>query len=108
MLDKLYSVNRALVIVVAIAGAFVVVPNAALLLIALGVVGGFGLSSEDNTPVMIAALVLTYGSKTVEAIPQVGVGLGGVLGSLGTAFTAAALTAIVIAVVMKTKSDWIK
>ncbi len=108
MLNKLYAVTRALVIVVAIAGAFVVVPNAALLLIALGVVGGFGLSSEDTTPVMIAALVLTYGSKTVEAIPQVGVGLGGVLGSLGTAFTAAALTAIVIALAMKTKSDWIK
>jgi len=108
MLEKLYAVVRALVLVVAIAGAFFVIPNAALLLIALGVVGGYGLSSEDTPPIMIAALVLTLGSKVVEAIPQIGVGLGGVLGSLGTAYMAAALTAIVIAHAMKIKSDWIK
>lgn len=108
MLNKLYAVARVLAILVAIAGAFVVVPNAALLLVVLGIVAGVGVSSDDAMRVMITALVLSGGAKVVEAIPQVGAGLGGVLSSLGTAYMAAALTAIVISLAMKTKSDWIK
>jgi len=108
MLNKLYAVTRALTLVLAIAGAFVVVPYATLLLVVLGIVAGVGISSENATGVMITALVLSGGSKVVEAIPQVGVGLGGVLGSIGTAYMAAALTVIVVGIAMRTKSEWIK
>jgi len=108
MLDKLYAVARALALVVAIAGAFVVVPEATLLLVVLGIVAGVGVSSDDVSRVMITALVLSVGSKGLEAIPQIGASLSGILGSLGTAYMAAALTAIVIGIAMKTKSDWIK
>jgi hypothetical protein len=108
MLDKLYAVARAVALIVAIAGAFVVVPYAALLLVVLGIVAGVGISSEHTTTVMITALVLAGGSKVVEAIPQVGVGLGSVLSSIGTAYMAAALTAIVMGIAMRTKSEWIK
>jgi hypothetical protein len=108
MLDKLYAAARVVALLVAIAGAFVVVPSAGLALVVLGIIIGFGVSSDESTRYMLAALVLSGGAKVLEVIPQVGPQLAGVVSSVGSVALAASITAIAISLVLRIKSDWVK
>jgi hypothetical protein len=108
MLDKLYAAARVIALLVAIAGAFVAVPSASLVLVVLGIVIGFGVSSDDSMRYMLAALVLSGGAKVLEVVPQAGPQLAGIVSNVGAVATAAAITAIAISLVLRIKSDWVK
>src|ERR1700752_4377850 len=44
---------------IAVIGAFVEIPYAGLLLVLLGLIGGFAIAAEDHVRVLVSALVLT-------------------------------------------------
>src|SRR5258708_7662048 len=77
---KLFGGARALAVLVAIAAAFVTVPQVAVILLVLGAIAGLGNSAEDNMRVMVIAIVLLVGSKSLEAIPTVGTYLATIFG----------------------------
>ena len=69
---------------IAIVGAFV--PEfeyANLLLVLLGLVGGFAIAAEDHVRVLVSALVLTALSGVLTHIPEIGTYLTSIFGYLG-------------------------
>jgi hypothetical protein len=74
---------------IAVVGAFVAIPYAALLLLLTGLYAGFGLDKDDSVRVGVGAVVLTTLSANLDAIPMAGTFLHAILGNVG-AFTAGA------------------
>ena len=105
-MGKLYAAARALAVLVAIAAAFTIVPYVAIILLVLGAVVGVGNSPEDNIRVFLIAIVLTVGSKALEAIPGAGTYLSTIFSGIGTAAFGASVSGIVIGLYRKTMSDW--
>ena len=57
---------------IAVIGAFVEIPYAGLLLVLLGLAGGFAIAAEDHVRVLVSALVLTSLSRVLMNIPEIG------------------------------------
>ena len=82
-------------IAIAVIGAFVEIPYAGLLLVLLGLAGGFAIAAEDHVRVLVSALVLTALSHVLTNIPaEVGQYLATIYGALGTFAAGAALMII--------------
>ena|SRR5687767_1757282 len=84
-------------IAIAIIGAFVDggIPYAGLLLVLLGLAGGYAIAAEDHVRVLISALVLNALSGVFAGnIPEVGGYLTSIFAALGTFAAAAALMII--------------
>jgi hypothetical protein len=107
-MDKIYAAARAIAVILAIATAFVAIPNAALLLLVLGGISAIGNDSEKNSRTYLIAIVLTLGAKTLEVIPAAGAALATIFASLGTAAIGASMVAITITLACRIKSDWTK
>ena len=107
-MDKIYAAARAIAVILAIATAFVAIPNAALLLLVLGGISAIGNDSEKNSRTYLIAIVLAIGAKTLEVIPAAGTALATIFASLGTAAIGAAMVAITITLACRIKSDWTK
>jgi hypothetical protein len=107
-MDKLYAVARVLAVILAIASAFVSIPNAAAALIILGGVAAIGNDMERNARVMLATAVLILGAKMLEVIPIVGVPLAAIFAAVGTALLGASVVAITIMILGRVKTDWVK
>ncbi len=75
-------------------GAFVDIPHAGLLLVVLGLIGGYAVAAEDHVRVLVTALVLTSLSGVLMNIPGVGEYLTSIFSSAGTFVAGAALTII--------------
>jgi hypothetical protein len=107
-MDKIYAAARALAVILAIASAFVAIPNVALLLLVLGGISAIGNDSERNSRTYLIAIVLILGAKTLEVIPAAGAALATIFTSLGIAVVGAAMVAITITLACRIKSDWTK
>lgn len=105
-MGKIYALARALALVVAIAAAFVTVPQVAAILLLLGAVAAIGQSDEENAKLFLVAIVLTVGSQALLALPTVGAPLSTIFGGLGTAAIGAAAMAIGLGAVNRLKTDW--
>ena len=84
-------------IAIAIVGAFVDdgIPYGGLLLVLLGLVGGYAIAAEDHVRVLVSALVLNgLAGVFVTNIPEVGGYLTGIFQALGVFAAAAALMII--------------
>ena len=83
-------------IALAVVGAFVEIPYAALLLVLLGLVSGVPVATEDSTRVIVTALALTTTafSGVLGNIPEVGEYLTKIFTAGGTFVAGAALTMI--------------
>ncbi|HMA11214.1 MAG TPA: hypothetical protein VKO83_04960 [Steroidobacteraceae bacterium] len=57
---------------VAVVGAFVNIPYAALALLVLGLVVGFGIVKEDHVRVIVSALALLALAHNFDAVPAAG------------------------------------
>jgi hypothetical protein len=81
-------------IAIAVIGAFVEIPYAGLLLVLLGLVGGYAIAAEDHVRVLVSALVLTSLSGVMMNIPEVGQYLTSIFSAAGTFAAGAALMII--------------
>lgn len=79
---------------IAVVGAFVDIPRAGLLLVVLGLIGGYAIAAEDHVRVLVTALVLTSLSGVLMNIPGAGEYLTSIFSALGTFAAGAALMII--------------
>ena len=87
-----------------IIGAFVEIPYAGLLLVLLGLIGGFAIAAEDHVRVLVSALVLTGLSGVLMNIPEVGQYLTAIFSAVGTFAAGASMAVLVTAFSLLTDS----
>jgi len=105
-MDKVYAGARALAILAAIVAAFVTIPNIGLLLLVLGAIAGIGSSTEENRGLILVALVLVVGAKSLDVIPVAGSYLDTIFSGLGVAVMGSVLMGITLAIVRRVRGDW--
>ena len=98
MLMKISGLARALYIVLAIVAGFVAVSmmNVPLVLVALGLIAGTGMSKENYVPAAATALVLPILGTALSQIPAVGAQLNAVAGNLQMGIAGALASALAI------------
>jgi hypothetical protein len=79
---------------IALIGAFTEIPYAGLILVLLGIVGGYAIAAEDHVRVLVSALVLASLSGVLMNIPEIGQYLTSIFSALGTFAAGAALMII--------------
>lgn len=102
------AVARGLAVILAVVGAFVTVPWAAVLLLALGFISAITNTPENNIRIFTITIVLLLGAKGLTVIPApVGDDLAAIFGNLGLALLGASIMAIVLGVYARIKGDWV-
>jgi hypothetical protein len=81
-------------IAIAVIGAFVDIPQSGLILVVLGLVGGYAMAAEDHVRVLVSALVLNALAGQLTLIPEVGEYLTKILSAAGVFAAGAALMII--------------
>ena len=74
-----------------------------LIVVILGVVGGWFIAAEDRSRFLIATVALLAVQGALGPIPAIGPYISGALGGLAALFSAAAVTAIVLGTFEKLK-----
>lgn len=106
MLGKVAGLARTLAILLAIVAAFVAIPaNVPLVLVLLGVIGGFAYRAEDFMRMAILAMVLPVVGVALGVIPQAGGYLTAIMGNVALAVAGALATMIVIRLYEVVKGD---
>jgi len=107
-MNKVYAAARALALILAIAAAFVAIPNlnVAAALVILGIVTGIGASTDDGMRIMLAVLVLPAIGVALGNIPQIGEQLGAVATNLGLNIAGVGATMVVRRIIALLKGDW--
>jgi hypothetical protein len=109
-LDKICNIAILLGFVVAIAAAFVTIPNATALLLVLGAIGALNTADKPELRVRIycAAIVLILGAKMLAELPAVGAMLAGIFTGVGALFVGASVVALTLAVAFQVKNNLMK
>ena len=81
-------------ILIAVVGAFVDIPQSGLILILLGIVGGYAVAAEDHVRVLVTALVLNALPGQLNLIPEIGEYLYKIFSAAGVFLAGAALMII--------------
>jgi len=81
---------------VAIVGAFVTIPYAALILLVLGLVIGWSIAGEHHVRVIVSALALYAFAGVFTAVPTIGTYLQAIVTNIGQMAAGAALTIILV------------
>jgi hypothetical protein len=89
-----YKIVGWVAIAICIVSAFTDIPYAGLILVVLGLVGGFAMASEDHVRVLVSALVLASLSGVLMNIPEIGMYLTSIFSAVGTFAAGAALMII--------------
>lgn len=105
-MDKIYAAARAIAVIYAIVGAFMALPQSALVLLVLGGISALGSASEDNQRILLSAVALNICAPLLTAIPSAGDKLATIFGSFGIAYGGAALIGIAMALIGRVRSDW--
>mgnify|MGYP001222168457 FL=1 len=93
---NLANILRIVVLLVAVVGAFVAIPQAALILVVLGLVAGFvGVEEDNRQNYLILAIALTTVAGALGGIPGVGGYISSILGDVSSAVNAGAVAVIV-------------
>lgn len=95
------KIVRLLSILVAVVGAFVAIPEAALIMALLGLIGGYLADEADKDNRMyflVFAVALGTVSGAAGAIPAIGGPISDIMGNLSTIVNASALAIIINAV----------
>jgi len=98
----LLKIVRYASVLVAVVGAFVAIPEAALIMALLGLVGGYLADEADKDNRMyflVFAVALGAVSGAAGAVPVVGAYVSDIMGNLSTIINASALMIIIKAVV---------
>jgi len=83
-------------LVFAIIAAMVTIPQTALVLAIVGLVGGYYVGTEDRIMFLVSTVALVTIATTLAGIPTVGMYLTAILTNLGALFGAAAVTVILL------------
>src|SRR5262245_29140278 len=81
-------------VAVAIVGAFVAIPQMAVLLLVAGLIVGVFVIGDHHVRVMVTALVLTGLSGTFSAVPAAGTYIAAILANIGVLVTGASVMII--------------
>ncbi|MGB1244728.1 MAG: hypothetical protein ACPG88_04785 [Porticoccaceae bacterium] len=95
------KIIRLIVLAVAVVGAFVAIPEAALIMAVLGLVMGVMGDMADNsnrTYMLVFVVALASVSGAAEPLPVIGVPISDIMGNLSTIMNAAALGIILNAI----------
>ena len=95
------KIVRLLSILVAVVGAFVAIPEAALIMALLGLIGGYLADEADKDNRMyflVFAVALGTVSGAAGAIPGIGGPISDIMGNLSTIINASALAIIINAI----------
>ena len=95
------KIVRLLSIAVAVVGAFIVIPEAALVMAVLGLVGGYMADEADKTNrtyFLVFAVALGTVSGAAAALPVIGGPISDIMANLSTIVNAAALAVILNAI----------
>ena len=93
---NLANILRIVVLLVAVVGAFVAIPQAALILVVLCLVAGFvGVEEDNRQNYLILAIALTTVAGALGGIPGVGGYISSILGDVSSAVNAGAVAVIV-------------
>src|SRR5882672_3218485 len=95
--DKIMNTEKIVGIIgvaVAIAGAFVAIPQVAVVLLVAGLIVGIFVIRDDHVRVMVTALVLTGLASTFNAVPAAGTYISAILANIGVLVTGVAVTII--------------
>ena len=93
---NLANILRIVVLLVAVVGAFVDIPQAALILVVLGLVAGFvGVEEDNRQNYLILAIALTTVAGSLGGIPGVGGYISSILSDVSSAVNAGAVAVIV-------------
>jgi hypothetical protein len=108
IMNKVYAAARALALLLAIAAAFVAIPNlnVAAALVILGIITGIGASTDDGIRIMLAVLVLPAIGVALGNIPQIGEQLGAIATNLGLNIAGVGATLVVRRIIALLKGDW--
>ena len=87
------------VVVAVVAGLIGGFPQSALIVVLLGLAGGYFISEDDRIGFLVATLGLAMVHGALAPIPVVGEYLSGALGGLSSLYNAAAVTVIVMRLV---------
>lgn len=89
---------------VAIVGAFVAIPYAALILLVIGLIIGYGIAGADHVRVIVSALALSAFAGHFGAVPSdVGTYLVAIVSNVGALAAGAALAIILVNIVNRFK-----
>ena len=83
-------------LLVAVVAALVTIPQAALLIALLGLVGGYYIAADDRILFLVATVALVTVAGSLGGIPAIGMHLTSVLTNMGALFSAAAVAVIMI------------
>ena len=81
-------------LLLALVAAFTAIPQAALILAVLGLIGGFWVVPDQHVRVIVSALALKYLADTFGSVPQAGMYVTSIIGNIGLIAAGAALMII--------------
>ena len=81
-------------VAVAIVGAFVAIPQVAVILLVAGLIVGIFVIGDHHVRVMVTALVLTGLAKTFDVVPVAGTYISSILANIGVLVTGASVMII--------------
>ncbi|MEE3240619.1 MAG: hypothetical protein VX231_06600 [Pseudomonadota bacterium] len=91
------QIVRIVTIAVAVIGALVAIPEAALIMAIIGLVlGGMAVDADRRTDFLVLTLVLAAVSSAVGQIPVVGEYVSNIMANVSTIFNAGALAVIIM------------
>jgi hypothetical protein len=91
---KIQKIIGLVALAIAVVAAFVNIPYAAVILAILGIPIGLATAGDAHVRVLVSALVLNLLGHAFDALPAVGLYVGGIIGNVGI-FAAGAALAIV-------------
>ncbi len=97
------KIVRLVAVLFAVVAGLVPIPQAAVIIAVLGLVGGYFVEDDRRLNFMVMTLTLAVIHGALREIPVVGGYLTGALESLSALFNAAACTVIVMAIVDRLK-----
>ena len=94
---------RLVAVLFAVIAGVVAIPQSAVIIAVLGLVGGYFVEEDRRIPFMLATLTLALVHGALGPIPVVGSYLTDILASLSSLFNAAACTVIVVNTIERMK-----
>jgi hypothetical protein len=105
-MEKPQAIARALALLLAIISAFIAIPYATALLLILGAISSLSIAADEHVRVYMIAILLSFGSAALAAIPFVGPRLADIFANIDTVFIGISIAAITSALVIRVKKDW--
>ena len=99
----LAKIIRLVAVAFAVIAGVVAIPESAMIIAILGLVGGYFVEEDRRVPFMVATLTLALVHGALGSILVIGPYLTDILGSLSALFSAASCTVIVMAIIERLK-----